>query len=85
MWDKTCIPTLKPFIKKCLLTCWMMIVQNPPMCIQTDTPGAKVKMELFKFYTTSGPYVDYIVWPALLLYEGGPVVCKGVVQGIATQ
>jgi hypothetical protein len=34
-----------------------------------------------KPYTTSGTFVDYIVWPALLLYKNGPVLVKGVAQG----
>ena len=35
---------------------------------------------LFRPYTKSGDKYDYLVWPALLLHENGPVVEKGVAQ-----
>lgn len=35
----------------------------------------------FKDYTKRGRYVKFIVWPALYLNEGGPLLCKGVAQG----
>lgn len=36
---------------------------------------------MFKDYTEKGPYIDFTVWPALLLYKDGPVLCRGVAQG----
>lgn len=34
----------------------------------------------FKVFTKDGDEVDYLVWPALYLYENGPLMEKGVVQ-----
>jgi hypothetical protein len=34
---------------------------------------------------TSGRQVSYMVWPALLLDEGGALVCKGVAEGKKVQ
>ena len=51
------------------------------MEIHTSYPGDAFDTRLYNQYTLNGPYVDYIVWPALLLYEHGPVICKGVAQG----
>lgn len=45
--------------------------------------GAEFNGELFRRYKgCSGHKFDYLVWPALLLYEGGPLVVKGVAQPI---
>jgi hypothetical protein len=37
-------------------------------------------LQSFRHFTKFGIQLDYVVWPALLLYEGGPLVVKGVVQ-----
>ncbi|KAH3831012.1 hypothetical protein DPMN_104271 [Dreissena polymorpha] len=31
-------------------------------------------------YTASGTELDYVVWPAMLLHEGGPILFKGIAQ-----
>ncbi|KAH3806462.1 hypothetical protein DPMN_134782 [Dreissena polymorpha] len=36
---------------------------------------------MFKEYTTRGPYLEYIVWPVIYLHRGGPMLGKGVAQG----
>ena len=33
---------------------------------------------------SSGEEVNYIVWPAMYLYKGGPIISKGVVQAMST-
>lgn len=38
------------------------------------------KPDLYRTYTRSGDVIEYIVWPALLLHENGPVLYKGVAQ-----
>jgi hypothetical protein len=61
----------------------MMLVQSLPMCIHVIDVNEQDKFDknLYKEYTNSGPYIKYIVWPAMLLHENGPVVCKGIAQG----
>lgn len=82
-WKFDCIATLKPFIELCLFVGWMMVIQSPPMCLYEAQvqPETRFDKNMFKEYTTTGPLIDYIVWPAMLLYENGPVVIKGVAQG----
>ncbi|XP_060575829.1 uncharacterized protein LOC132733245 isoform X1 [Ruditapes philippinarum] len=77
------VPALKPFIRKCIYVCWMMLVQSLPMCIHVIDVNEQDTFDknLYKEYTNSGPYIKYIVWPAMLLHENGPVVCKGIAQG----
>ncbi|XP_052277967.1 uncharacterized protein LOC127876661 isoform X2 [Dreissena polymorpha] len=76
-WDDSCIPAMKPFIKKCLFLCWMMVVQIPATCFDWSTKhGSKFDASLYKQYTNSGNAVDFVVWPTLLLHEGGPVLLK---------
>ncbi|KAH3881000.1 uncharacterized protein LOC127878909 [Dreissena polymorpha] len=82
-WDDSCIPAMKPFVKKCLFLCWMMVVQGPPLCFDWSTKhGSKFDSSLYKQYTKSGNTVDYVVWPTMFLHEGGPMIVKGVAQPI---
>jgi hypothetical protein len=71
---------LKPFIKKCVFLGWMMVVQSPPMCLTTCKEGGRFDKNTFKEFTKSGPTVDFVVLPALYLYENGPLIGKGVAE-----
>ncbi|WAQ98290.1 hypothetical protein MAR_022663 [Mya arenaria] len=79
-WRKQCVHGLKPFILQCLYVGWMMVVQSPPMCFKTALRGDKFDSNSFKQYTCTGSIVDFVVWPALMLHQCGPVVGKGVAQ-----
>ena len=35
----------------------------------------------YREYMKSGDYVDYIVWPCVLIQDGGNMMSKGVAQG----
>ena len=59
----------------------MMCVQTPPMAVAKPAKsGSTFGSAMYKQYTVKGPCVDYIVWPAILLHENGPVISKGVAQ-----
>ena len=57
-----------------------MAVQDPPLVLNKDTQD-KFDTNRFKDYTKPGRFVEYVVWPALLLCESGPLLAKGVAQG----
>ncbi|KAL3879298.1 hypothetical protein ACJMK2_031599 [Sinanodonta woodiana] len=62
-----------------------MGVQERPMHLDADveTDDSSEKMlDLNKFrpYTKSGKIVDFVVWPALFLHEGGPMLARGIAQ-----
>jgi hypothetical protein len=59
----------------------MMKVQSPPMVFHKCDMEARFDKNLYKEYLTSGQLVSFVVWPALLLHENGPIVCKGVAEG----
>lgn len=45
--------------------------------------GATFDTEKFRKYSSSGEdKFDYLVWPAMLLHQGGPLLAKGVAQPI---
>ncbi|XP_053392093.1 interaptin-like [Mercenaria mercenaria] len=70
------------FTQECLEICWLMTIQDPSVVFAPLLRrGTRFNTDLFKPYTSSGTHVDYVVWPALLLHEGGPVLAKGVAQG----
>ncbi|KAL5012018.1 hypothetical protein ScPMuIL_010569 [Solemya velum] len=72
------------FIKKCVELCWLMGIQDPPLCLVFECPaGSRFNKDLFRAYTKGGKHVDYPVWPAMLLKENGSVLAKGVAQGCA--
>ncbi|XP_053400218.1 uncharacterized protein LOC123559198 isoform X2 [Mercenaria mercenaria] len=77
------INNLKPFVVKCLRIGWMMVTQTPPMVLHECPIDADSKFDnnVYKVFTRSGPLVDYVVWPALLLHENGPIIAKGVAEG----
>lgn len=68
------------YIDECVRLTYFMNVQNPPMKLYQVEKGTEFNSNVFRQYTRTGKTVDYVVWPALLLYEDGPVASKGVVQ-----
>ncbi|XP_060562960.1 interaptin-like [Ruditapes philippinarum] len=73
----------RDFTFECLEMCWLMMVNDPPVAFAPlIAKGTHFNSDLYKPYTYSGTHVEYVVWPALLLHEGGPILAKGVAQGI---
>ncbi|XP_045211926.1 uncharacterized protein LOC123563277 [Mercenaria mercenaria] len=69
---------LKDYTQECLRLSWLMVIQDPPM---TMVLKSEVKaIDNFKVYKHRGNRVDFIVWPALLLQEGGQLISKGVAE-----
>ena len=62
-----------------------MAVQQPKMHILVAEVGSKVDKTAYKFYHQKGDTVYMAVWPAVYLYEGGPLVSKGFVYPNATK
>ncbi|XP_033742477.1 GRIP and coiled-coil domain-containing protein 2-like isoform X2 [Pecten maximus] len=74
---------IKSYIRKCLELSWEMVVQQPPMYLQFKVRhGSEADNSKFNFYSHSGHKTDYLVWPALLRDENGPLLQKGVIQAI---
>ncbi|XP_060569842.1 uncharacterized protein LOC132728252 isoform X1 [Ruditapes philippinarum] len=73
---------LGSYTTRCIELCWLMHVQTPPVVIDTCAKsGSNFDTSRYKQYTKAGKKIDFIVWPVLLLEEGGAVLCKGVAQG----
>ncbi|XP_033744199.1 uncharacterized protein LOC117330089 [Pecten maximus] len=85
MTGKT-IKACEQFIKETVMYVWMMRVQDPPIHIEWEfSHGEKFDHDRLRSYTKSGDSVDYVVWPILYLHKGGPMLSKGVAQGMATK
>lgn len=69
------------FIDRSVEVCWMMQIQDPPLYLEFDSTE-NIDKSLFRLFTKNGRSLDFVVWPALLLHENGPLVHKGVVQPI---
>ncbi|KAK3099306.1 hypothetical protein FSP39_002391 [Pinctada imbricata] len=73
---------LKTYAKQCAGLCWFMMVQDPPLFMDTTLPKKnKFDTDKFRAYTKTGKHIAYLVWPALYLHAEGPLLSKGVAQG----
>lgn len=57
------------------------------MALETCKKGDAYEGNRYKAYTRSDrhmtkPVIEFAVWPALLLHDGGPLVARGVAQPI---
>ncbi|XP_045203598.2 uncharacterized protein LOC123556729 [Mercenaria mercenaria] len=69
------------FFQGCVELCWLMNLQDPPLAFgETPKRNDAFDGNTYKFYTETGPFVDYIVWPALLLEKDGSLLSKGIAQ-----
>ncbi|XP_063416155.1 uncharacterized protein LOC134697800 [Mytilus trossulus] len=69
------------FFEKCVYLCWCMVIQDPVMYLDDDPiPCTPIDKNTYKEFVKSGDSVAYVVWPALFLHKGGPLLYKGVVQ-----
>ncbi|XP_076071735.1 uncharacterized protein LOC143043208 [Mytilus galloprovincialis] len=70
-------PEVSTFTKRCLETIWLMLNQEPPMSLEWPQQGETFDTTLYKYYNRKGFNVNFPVWPAVLMYNKGPVLCKG--------
>ncbi|KAL3879700.1 hypothetical protein ACJMK2_031987 [Sinanodonta woodiana] len=68
------------YIAECTEVCWLMCVNSPPMYISADKTDT-FQHHLYTWYTASGKYVSYVVWPTLFQYKDGPIMQRGEAQG----
>ncbi|KAK3582924.1 hypothetical protein CHS0354_009731 [Potamilus streckersoni] len=74
------------YLTSCIDLCWKMGAKEKPMyldIVAEKNDGSEMIFDLDKFraYTKSGERVAFVVWPALFLHEGGPILYKGIAQG----
>ncbi|XP_060065899.1 uncharacterized protein LOC132546205 [Ylistrum balloti] len=78
--DEPLMQHLKKFTEGCIRVSWDMAVQDPPVYMYWNLKKGDPPSERFKSYTQNGSKVKYVVWPCLLLHEGGPLLSKGICQ-----
>ncbi|XP_060065893.1 uncharacterized protein LOC132546199 [Ylistrum balloti] len=84
--DGKIIEACKDFIEYTVKYIWMMRVQDPPLHIKWEFfHGEKFDHDRLRTYTKGGDSLNYMVWPILYLYKGGPILAKGVAQGMSTK
>lgn len=73
---------LKKYAEVARSLCLLMNMQDPPMSLCLDVSENQLfDSNLFRSYTTSGRFYEYLVWPAVRLTDGGALVSKGIAQG----
>ncbi|KAK3602800.1 hypothetical protein CHS0354_026350 [Potamilus streckersoni] len=74
---------MKKYLIECFQICWLMAIQDPPVVLGKEVKNSDTfDTSMYKHYTRSGTRVKYVVWPPLLLYEGGPLLAKGIAHTI---
>jgi hypothetical protein len=58
----------------------LLMLQCPPCHLVFAEKDSKIDVAINKVFTRKGTHVNYTVWPVLCLFEGGPILNKGVVQ-----
>lgn len=82
-FEGSVIEACKAYITKCVELCWLMRVQDPPVVLSWKVPDDKTfNTDVYRAYTKNGSHVEYVVWPIMYLHEDGPILMKGVAQGI---
>ncbi|KAH3839870.1 hypothetical protein DPMN_113308 [Dreissena polymorpha] len=75
--------TIPTFVRDCIRACWLMNLHEPALvALNNIAHGTDFDSNKYEIYTKEGNTVYYMVWPAILLHEGGPVLAKGVVECI---
>ncbi|XP_052793225.1 uncharacterized protein LOC128227063 isoform X2 [Mya arenaria] len=85
--NKQAIDIAENFINESVELCWLMAVQDPPVYVDTsvNTHGQPLDTNHYKYYTQKGELVDYVVWPVLFLTIEGPLLSKGIAQGLVEE
>ncbi|XP_045204358.1 uncharacterized protein LOC123557139 [Mercenaria mercenaria] len=65
------------YAAKCVEISWFMCVQDPPMVFQFDISNEEELRYVFRQFQEHGHQFDYIVWPAVRLFENGKLLEKG--------
>lgn len=73
------LTNLEHYVDKVVELVWLMVVQDPPMSICWQKEGERMDKKTYKYYEKRGEVVRLTVWPAVLLYENGPLVSKGFI------
>ncbi|KAK3607030.1 hypothetical protein CHS0354_020460 [Potamilus streckersoni] len=70
------------FAERCVQVVWLMSIQQPQLCLEWIETNAGRKSlfdpDSFISYKKSGQFVDYCVWPLVLLHDNGQILAKGI-------
>ncbi|CAC5426605.1 unnamed protein product [Mytilus coruscus] len=71
------------YIRKCVLNCFYMLTSEKPMYMKwTFYQGDVIDSLSLENFKSEGTRVDFMVWPALYLFYGGPLLNKGFVKAM---
>jgi hypothetical protein len=54
-----------------------MSVHDPPMRFILSRRDEQIDLSRFMYFRVKGKITDFTVWPAMVLYHGGPVIRHG--------
>ncbi|KAL3879301.1 hypothetical protein ACJMK2_031602 [Sinanodonta woodiana] len=79
-------PNTSKYLARCIDLCWKMGVQEKPMYLdacdeKSDCCEKIFNHDKYRAYMQTGKRVEFVVWPALFLHEGGAMLVKGIAQG----
>lgn len=71
------VDRLSNYLDKCVEITWLMSVYDPPLRFVLARRDEQIDMSKFMYFRVKGKVTDYTIWPALVLYHGGPVIRHG--------
>ena len=84
MLDSDQLTACQEYVETCVQCCWLMAIQEPPVHMEWGFKKgiSDFNKDVLKSYTKTGNTVAFMVWPALFLHRDGPLLCKGIAQGV---
>lgn len=71
------VDRLSNYLDKCVEITWLMSVHDPPLRFVLARRDEQIDMSKFMYFRVKGKVTEYTIWPALVLYHGGPVIRHG--------
>ena len=71
------VDRLSDYLDKCVEITWLMSVHDPPMRFILSRRDEQIDLSRFMYFRVKGKVTDFTVWPAMVLYHGGPVIRHG--------
>lgn len=69
------------YTRKCVINCFYMLTSEKPMYMKLSFhQGGVIDRINLENFQSDGTRVDLMVWPALYLFDGGPLLNKGFVK-----
>jgi len=72
---------MQSYVNKCVQITWLMAIQDPPVSLHIPSKQRSFDKKMYRYYTEVGEEMAFVVWPPMVLHDGGAILMKGVAEG----